>query len=286
MTDTKSHSNTSGYSKDLFDTVVKNTAGNKIKLVEQILRWRGFLVQKRDERILLSIGSPYEDIILLKEYGIKIKSLYEQHKYGFGAEIIDPEKLDMEGLSELFQLPGINGMTGPGDFGGMWLENNWKNFQECAFGVKVPVKYLDPGIALLVKVMPLLGLHTVMSCDGHLENPPVIYFRSKYHFNWAKVILPQCGWYSWSGNLPDGYDPSSWIGFSWKIFNRGIGNNYGSPTEEWQRHNIYFKYQNIQTFCEHIMDTDIAEKSRYLKKQLRETDLELHYENTRIRSIK
>jgi hypothetical protein len=287
------NTNTSGYTQDLFDKVVKFSskgnflyenglrrsdiaiseiyehAANKIEVVETILRWRGFLVKKKGEKIFLSAGSHYQDISLLGEYGIYTQN-FSQSEDGFNSEILNPDRLDMNCLSELFQLPSSHrGFTGPGDFGGL-CSKNWNTFQRCAFGVKVPVKYLDPGIALLVKVMPLLGLHTVMSCDEHLDSSPIIYFKSKYHLNWAKVVLLQ---YGWKYNLPDGYNSSSWLGFPWKLFDYGIKCEFGNPTEEWQLRNIYLQYSHIQDFCKYIMNTDVAEKARHLKTQLRETDL-------------
>ena len=42
----------------------------------------------------------------------------------------------------------------------------------------VPLVFLDPGIALLVKVLPLFGIRTLYSCNGHLRENPFLCFES------------------------------------------------------------------------------------------------------------
>lgn len=81
-----------------------------------------------------------------------------------------------------------HGMSGPNDFGAM-VNQNFATFQNTHFGVKVPAACLDPGIALFIKSLPLLGIHTCYSCCGHGTEFPHFMAYSSYHYSWARACL-------------------------------------------------------------------------------------------------
>lgn len=73
---------------------------------------------------------------------------------------------------------------------------SWESFKACKYGISVPVSALDPGLALLVKVLPWFGVATRMSCQGHqlkngvhYSNYPMIEFMGPYHAGWAEAVL-------------------------------------------------------------------------------------------------
>lgn len=66
----------------------------------------------------------------------------------------------------------------------------WKGFLSNRFGAKLSTKELEQGMALLVKVLPWVGVRTSMSCHGHgLKGNPKIRFYGYYHSRWCEVIF-------------------------------------------------------------------------------------------------
>jgi hypothetical protein len=81
--------------------------------------------------------------------------------------------------------------------------NSFEGFQDCRFGARFPLKFIEEGVALLVKVLPWVGVLTSMSCEGHLDQDrtssaeramPNIWFYSHYHAEWCRLIFERlCG---------------------------------------------------------------------------------------------
>jgi len=178
------------------------------------------------------------------------------------AEILDTHSITDEVLYRVFTHPPIYGLSGLYDFGGV-VNHGWPTFRACTFGAKVPVEVLEPGIALLVKVLPLLGLHTVDSCDGHLIAPPRIRFISKHHWNWARLVLPvftgDCGDFArgWGFHLQRylGQETGVWL----------LGQD-GCGTSVEKR---FALYSAIQRLAVNIMEGGRASRMREGKRRLR-----------------
>lgn len=180
------------------------------------------------------------------------------------AEIEPTEDEDL--LHRLLVTPPIiiwlcSANTIPGETG-----TDWESFLRTRFGRKVPVEVLDPGIALLVKTLPLLGLDTVMSCEGHMpgeikgsilgewygeasehdDNVPTVNFLSKYHLKWAQRVVPQF--------LPES-DPfitqwtfeeePGWSGCQWRLAPAGSITNSDKKFEV---------FKNIQRLARGILE--------------------------------
>jgi hypothetical protein len=246
--------NCDGYDQELFYKVF-DSQWYPLKKTETVLRWRGFLVQIRRGRLLCSTGHLAEDFDLLRKYHIRIRPFNKVT--GFNYEI-DMSSVNETNLCKVFMEPNANyGMCGPNDFG--FVDPDWNAFQRCTYGVKVPLKYLDMGVATLVKTLPLLGLHTVMSCAGHLSRSPEIFFKSAYHLKWASLVLPL---FESSKNpvlnMPACVSPwtRDWLGHLWNVTNVNPGNELRS------RYNVY---SSIQALCEEIMDSSLTEQIRTSK---------------------
>ncbi|MBI4024852.1 MAG: hypothetical protein HY360_07700 [Verrucomicrobia bacterium] len=161
------------------------------ELLESLL-WRGFLAVKQGERILLSRGSPREDLETMQECGLHLRRLRGRK---WSAEVSLPPKTDAAALFESIRnLPAANHMTGPSDFG--FMNRNENSFRRCKYGPRVPVECLDPGIALFVKTMPMCGIRTVMSCQGHPDSPnpkdakgPIVWVFSYWDLHWAQEVF-------------------------------------------------------------------------------------------------
>jgi len=167
-----------------------------------------------------------------------------------------------EALWRIFSSPNLRQgrMSGPFDYGGRWVRESWNHFRNCSYGVKVPVCDLDPGVAMLTKTLALLGLHTVMSCDGHLEEPPSIWFMSIYHLRWAEAVLPE--FHSSRGLAApprSGDEDRGWLSYRWQPFPDAIGRDLAAR---------YDRYGKIQALCAEIMDSGYAAAVRRRKAQL------------------
>ena len=196
----------------------------------EVLLWRGFLVMQIGNKLFLSVGSPREDLMMLRHFNMNIRVLPGRHPFpghrptaalsdqdiSFSKDIlaeIEPTE-DEELLYRLFVTsPVTMGMCGPEEFSG-WTRRDWGTFKRLRFGRKVPVEVLDPGVALIVKILPLLGLDTVLSCEGHSpgeikgwrsrysfdeqfrnaekhnDTVPTVSLMSEYHREWARQVLP------------------------------------------------------------------------------------------------
>ena len=235
----------------------------------EVLLWRGFLVERRGDVLFLASHYPRDDLMMLHQYGIlgEHRSLLKEAPLNEPFPILSNSGflnvrtwVSEESLFKLFATAVRPGMSGPFDYGG-WVNKSWGSFRRLQYGLKIPVRALDPGIALLVKTMPLLGLHTVMSCDGHMLKPPVIHFFSGYHLSWASVALPQF--------LPanDAFAARwrfvslgrGWLRYQWHLGTNGCG---GALEERFEL------YSNIQRLCREIFRDDFAARARACKQRL------------------
>lgn len=89
---------------------------------------------------------------------------------------LDPLKKHSYGFSSFTDFCGFH-------------EATFINFIKCRFGARVPVVLLDPGIALFVRTLPLVGVLTTYSCSGHLKDSPHVGIRGDYHLQWLRCIL-------------------------------------------------------------------------------------------------
>jgi len=73
----------------------------------------------------------------------------------------------------------------------------WDAFKTLEFGTMMPVAALDPGVALLVKVLAWHGVGTIDSCEGHgwrrsgddKKDTPHISFLGEHHGQWGRFLL-------------------------------------------------------------------------------------------------
>lgn len=262
--------------RPLFERALQGVDGPLEQTLE-VLLWRGFLVMKQENALYLSAGSHQDDIELLRRF-LHLQDDRDNGSFPMvrGVHTCDSEQAvapsadtwmrirpteDCRTLYRLFAYPPHNHMTAPFTYGApIRNEYSWRVFRHMRYGVKSPVKHLDPGIALLVKALPLLGLYTVMSCDGHTEKPPEIYFLSRYHLLWARVALPQF--------LPEG-DPfvkqwifkcededKGWLSYQWLLAPNGCGED---PDAQ------YALYANIQRVARNILYSYWDEEGNYTR---------------------
>lgn len=289
-----------------------------LKRTKEVLLWRGFLVMEIKNKLYLSSGSHPEDEDMLRSFYVNIQKEPKPKKTGikkdwwqegqgalfpmdtdssqdnvlprYSLGEIEPIE-DEDILRKIFVTPPIIiGFCSPSYFPGQ-TETDFRSFLMTRFGRKVPVEVLDPGVALLVKSLPLLGLDTAMSCEGHIpdeiqgnissgsyfevseHDDTTVWFFSKYHLKWAKRVVPQF--------LPEG-DPfitqwtfedkcEWWRDCEWRLAPKGSITNFDEKFEI---------FNNIQRLARGILDShwdknghfdpenSLARRIRDSKKQL------------------
>ena len=154
----------------------------------ECLLWRGFLAELKDGTAWLLRGSHDDDIHLLEQCGLECQVINDPECI-YLAEIQAPENPDV--LRNVFFSQEQNGMVGApdGDEEHLGIDENFESFRQ-RHGDKVATRHLDPGIALLIKVLPSCGVFTVMSCQGHNDvDGPKIWVRSQWDSSWFVCIL-------------------------------------------------------------------------------------------------
>ena len=262
--------NTSGYDRDLFEMVLRSVQpDDPVGRVMEVLLWRGFLVERRGDVLFLASHYPRDDLMMLRRFGIlrEHPALLKEAPLNEPFPILSTSKsqngktlVSEESLFKLFATTVRFGMSGPFDYGGR-VNESWGSFLRLQYGPKVPVRSLDPGIALLVKTMPLLGLHTAMSCDGHTREPPVITFFSRYHLSWASLALPQFMPKNdaFAAQWRFGTVGGGWSQYQWHLGIKGCGRGLKRRFE---------LYSNIQRLCRNIMYAELAAEARACKQRL------------------
>jgi hypothetical protein len=169
---------------------------DKNTIVKKILIQRGFICDiKNGEIIINKIASSESDI----NYFSKILTILNSKKFS------DKDFNDLKNIKEFSRcvyniMMPVNRMAGR-----KFIAQN--SFFKTKWGARVDVKHLDPGVALLVKSLPMIATLTWESCDGHpwskydihksFKNtelkftpcPMYIGFHDFYHAKWAEFVL-------------------------------------------------------------------------------------------------
>lgn len=239
-------------SEELLDRILGSET-TPLGMTREILLWRGFLAITHGDDLYLSRGSHEEDITLLKQY-LEVEPVNPDQCTPDGTPLdvccrvipTDNKRTLLRLLSGSFKSTGMIGSSdfvrGPGE--------NKK------FGRRVPVVWLDPGVALLTKILPFLRLEVWYSCEGHdRQSSPEIRFMKKEDLRWARVSLPQF--------LPPG-DPTiqswtlkeseGWGGATWYL------DSYGCSDDAEAVYNHFWK---IQRFCRNVLNSHWDEYGCY-----------------------
>ena len=188
----------------------EKSPGEKV-LADTLLR-RGFPVRLEDRGLVLCPGAMPEDVEFLGRLLRRLEPVAEPtltcdvwsgHRLVTTVAVDDPWQLDMFRRRVLFgRSTRSSGMIGP-PVRETELMNSFDGFLRCRFGARFPLVYFEEGVALLVKVLPWVGVLTSMSCQGHLDRvdrlgeaaaTPCIWFYNHFHSEWCRLIFERlCG---------------------------------------------------------------------------------------------
>jgi hypothetical protein len=207
-------------------------------LLEALLR-RGFLSYKDLEGVWLGTGSHESDIATLQLIpNLEITRIHDHPdricKLSFDTsrpELSQDIALAIIALGEHHLGSDHGGFSRTGFGNWSTRDTSWKRYTKMIWGTKLPVcpatssiqklvpEALDSGSALLVKSLPLAGIATFLSCDGHGIAPVRIDFVFPWDLLWGKAIFdaqpfkPQNSTWLWENRLEihpkDGYGDQS-----------------------------------------------------------------------------
>lgn len=199
-------------------------------LIDALLR-RGFLVMRKDGGILLCPGTLAEDVELLFQL-LHVRQRHAEGEWGVPVfwndrvlarlDVTPVEQVQSRYPSLFRPTRRISGFTGPQGSASKF-QLTWEGFQKCRFGANMPLKNLEAGIALLVKVLPWCGVRTSMSCEGHEKGgcygPPSIWFFGCNHGMWCKAIFDHLFGaedfaHQWEFSF--NWEQDSWSGAIWR----------------------------------------------------------------------
>lgn len=70
-----------------------------------------------------------------------------------------------------------------------YVGSGWKSYQRMHHGARTAIAPLDIGVALLVRALPLIGIGTVWSCDGHARAPARVELATRWDAIWLQLAL-------------------------------------------------------------------------------------------------
>ena len=250
----------------LLERLTKQEEEGHDLLLESLL-WRGFLVGRdADGELGLYRGSHEQDSGTLRRCGLTTRDISTGEWCALIDSLDDPITPNVE--QRLLDTPPKQS----GMIGALMQNENESSFFRCQYGAKVPTAYLDPGIALMVKVLPVCGLRTVHSCQGrHAANRPAwpeINFHSKYDLKWATMIfeelassLPAYGQLSWRVADSGG---GGWL--RWKIIFRPENDDVTDDAAYWET------IESIQMAARQLLKPEVYEPIREAKASVNEFD--------------
>ena len=193
-------------------SLVQDMYGDRNRPLHEALLWRGFLIKMYEKKLALARGSHELDIRALEQIeGLTVIRVADSHDVLATLQTEQGKVASV--LIQILDLPSSQGGTGVGVADG-FFPTHWRAYRRMKWGAKLPVttefhlkptaKYafnapsspsrgLDIGIALLIKVMPLICVATSSSCDGHGIAPAYVSFHYPWDWIWGQAVFDTLG---------------------------------------------------------------------------------------------
>ena len=162
-----------------FFEVIKGSKSEELYLIE-LIKLRGFLIEKDEKGYYLSNNSHRDD-------GVYLNELLTKYSLGY----VEEDRVFIENANkaslfenEFAEETQIGGETGQKDLG-------WQYFYKHPCGFKAKVRELEPFIARYVKSISSCGVFTEGSCDGNHKNAKVMYIQIciSGSYEWNELIV-------------------------------------------------------------------------------------------------
>jgi len=260
----------------------EKSPGEKV-LADTLLR-RGFPVRLEDRGLALCQGAMPEDVEFLTRLLRRLEPItttsvtcevWNEHQLLTTVVVDDPWQLDQFRRRVLFgrSTRSSGFITAP--VRESQLMNSFEGFRSTRYGARFPLERFEEGVALLVKVLPWVGVLTSMSCQGHLDRAdrggenqtlPRIWFYNEFHSEWCRLIFERlCGdleiapqWEFVNG----GSGGNNWLGCLW------LATTTPPASIEEQRH----LFDQIQEIARRFFDPELCRVIREAKRQATSLD--------------
>lgn len=180
------HEYANKYSQWLLQQELPSISNITERLAQTLLR-RGFLINYENDFISVHSGIHPQDLKDLTELGeligFEVQPVESSDKT-YVAKLHVGRRLHNDFEQLIILLPSWRGMSACYS-----KPKTWSAFKSNRFGAKVPTKDLDLGISLLIKTLPLLGVRTLLCCDGHGQCQPYVKFCGQHYLNWFLFII-------------------------------------------------------------------------------------------------
>lgn len=152
------------------------------------LLYRGVLCGWDDELKSLCLAGGLTEANLAFVSGVcQVKELSGHERWGWAAST--PKIRAMRrAIKKLYPLERRRGST---EFGfARYLRGGGAGtYAGMHHGARTSLNSLDPGVALLVRTLPLIAVGTFLSCDGHGQAPMQVMFGSTWDAPWLRVVM-------------------------------------------------------------------------------------------------
>lgn len=150
-----------------------------------ILEARGFLLEKDVNNTYVLSGNAHPDDRIF------LGNFLQQTRLGR----LNQDIIELYENIQPFQFASLFSHHKNIDGGHFSHYDGWYSFKRRKHGRKIPVEYLDPYIARLVKSLSAIGILTDMSCDGYRKKPgdiskhPWIVFTDSINAVYFRVLF-------------------------------------------------------------------------------------------------
>ncbi len=183
---------------DYFEQIISRFSTREEQIIA-ILKARGFLIDQDDKGFYLSDNAAFEDLGYLSQ-GIKEYSLGEISGCHFvyssiGRKVICDKtaRISISKSGSIRDAILFFEESGRVGYECCYQAHTWSEFVFRDHGVKIPVKNLEPYVALYVKAISSCGVLTDFSCDGNHRSGGRIIVGAAYPYKiWHEQIWNQC----------------------------------------------------------------------------------------------
>ena len=177
--------------QDFFGKIVEDCRSNEEAIIK-ILEARGFLFEKKDDKVYVSDNATSDDLEYLNEgferYGLGSVSVGEIDSKNNIVPYTAIVKIDKRAV--ITDAIAFYRESGRVCHEVQYGKVEWRKFAKFDHGVKCDLRKLEPYISYYIKAVSSCGVWTNFSCDGNHPNGGKVIVGSYYPFDlWHEYLL-------------------------------------------------------------------------------------------------